>query len=59
MSQFQKKFAEWSPFGELEKFMKIPLDENKMKSILYDNFSEFIGLNSQELITLSFLQPFY
>lgn len=44
--QFQKKFAEWSPFGELEKFMKIPLDENKMKSILYDNFSEFIGLNS-------------
>lgn len=39
---FGSDFPMWDPYTELEKILNIPLDEKIRKSILYDNFVEFL-----------------
>ncbi len=42
---FGSDFPMWNPYAELKKFLNIPLNDNIRKSILYENFVEFLTYN--------------
>ena len=43
---FGSDFPMWNPKQELERFLKLGLDEETNKAILYDNFARVFGLES-------------